>query len=685
MSQAQGPLAPFQTADNEYRNILFDRIRVEHYLPAIEEGIARARARVAQIKADPSPADFGNTIVALERSSEDLDLVAGVYFSLFGAHGTPEHQALADQISPLLAELDSDVSLDAELFARVEQVWQRREELGLDPESFRLLEKTWKGFVRNGARLPAEKQVRLRGIDQELSRLSPQFSQNLLKATNGYQLHLVHEDQLAGLPESVREAAAREARKRSLDGWVFTLHAPSMVPFLTYSDCRDLREQVWRAFNSRAYRDEHDNQAVLRDIVRLRHERAELLGYGGHADYVLEERMAERPQAVEEFLERLWRVSRPAAEHEVKRLQEFAAEECDGPERLMPWDFAYYSEKLKKKLYDFDEEALRDYFRLEAVIDGLFAVAGRLFGLEFQERGDLAVYHEEVRVFDVRRAGGHVGLLYIDLFPRETKQGGAWQSTFRDQGLWRGEVHRPHAAIVCNFTPSAPDAPSLLRLEEVTTLFHEFGHALHSLLSECRYQSTGGTSVYWDFVELPSQIMENWVVEKQALDLFARHYETGEPIPADLVEKVKQVRVFQAGWASLRQLAFGFLDMAWHRRDPGAVEDLAAFEDEVLARTQILPKPEGVCSSTAFAHIFAGGYASGYYSYKWAEVLEADAFERFKEEGIFNPETAESFRAHVLSRGNSAHPMELYVAFRGRRPDPDALLRRDGLLPALDD
>ena len=685
MSDTHDPLAPFRTADNAYQNILFENIRVEHYLPAVREGVARVRANIQAVKDNPAEPDFENTIVALERSSEDLDQAAGVYFMLFGAHGTPEHQALADEISPILAELDSDVSLDPALFQRVEAVWAKRDQLGLDGEQKRLLEKTWKGFVRNGARLPEDKQARLREIDQELSRLSPQFSQNLLKATNGWHLHLVHEDQLDGLPASVRAAAAHEAKKRSLDGWVVTLHAPSMVPFVTYSERRDLREQVWRAFNTRAYKDDHDNQAILKSVVRLRHERARLLGYAGHAAYVLEERMAETPAGVESFLERIWSVSRPAAEHEVKRLQEFAVEEAGGPERLMPWDFGFYSEKLKKKLYDFDEEVLRAYFRMEDVVDGLWKVAGKLYGLSFEEKPELSVYHEEVKVYDVSRAGEHVGLLYVDLFPRDTKQGGAWQSTLRDQGLSRGEVRRPHASIVCNFTPSTPDSPSLLRLDEVTTLFHEFGHALHSLLSECRYQSTGGTSVFWDFVELPSQIMENWVTEKEALDLFARHHETGEPIPADLVEKVKKVRVFHAGYGSLRQLAYGFLDMAWHGTDPGEVGDVAEFETRVMEKTQVLPKPDGVCASTAFAHIFAGGYAAGYYSYKWAEVLEADAFDRFKEEGIFNRETAESFRANVLSRGGSAHPMELFVGFRGRKPDPDALLRREGLLPALDD
>ena len=679
MTEQTDPFAPFQVASDEFQSIVFKGIATEHYLPAIREGILRTRARVEAIKANPEPPDFQNTIAALERASEDLDLAAGVYFMLFGAHGTPEHQALSDEISPLLAALESDLSLDPALFARIRTVHEREDALGLDPESARLLEKTWLGFTRNGALLPVDKQGQLRAIDQELSTLSPQFSKHVLKATNGWDLQLTDAADLAGLPDSVREAAAAEAGKRGREGWTVTLHAPSLVPFLTYAARRDLREQVWRANNSRAYGGELDNQELLKRTVALRHERAVLLGFPAHSDYVLAERMARTPGTVMGFLDRLLQVSRPAAERDVEQVRALALE-LDGVAEIMPWDFAYYSEKLKKRLFDFDEEELRAYFPLEKVLEGMFQTATRLYRLDFEERTDVDTWQEDVRVFRVGRQGELVGLFYVDLFPRETKQGGAWQSTLRDQGTWRGTVVRPHAAIVCNFTPPAAERPALLRLDEVRTLFHEFGHALHSLLSECRYQSMGGTSVYWDFVELPSQIMENWITEDEALALFAGHWQTGAPVPAELIEKVRKVRRFQAGFGSLRQLNFGYLDMAWHGADPGQVGDVAAFEAEQLARTRVLPLVEGVASSTAFSHIFAGGYSSGYYSYKWAEVLEADAFEKFKEEGIFNPATAENFRANVLSRGNSAHPMDLYVAFRGRQPDPDALLRRDGLL-----
>ena len=679
MAEQIDPFAPFQVAGDEFQSIIFKGIATEHYLPAVEEGIRRTRAKVEAIKAEPAAPDFANTIAALERASEDLDLAAGIYFMLFNAHGTPEHHALSDEISPRLAQLESDLSLDPALFARIQAVHERKDAQGLDPESARLLEKTWLGFTRNGALLPPEKQERLRAIDQELSTLSPQFSKNVLKATTSWVLQLDDEAQVAGLPDSAREAAALEAQRRGATGWTVTLHAPSMVPFLTYAQRRDLREQVWRAYNGRCYGGELDNQELIRRIVALRHERAALLGFAGHADYVLAERMAREPRTVMAFLERLLKVSRPAAERELEQVRALALE-LDGVGELMPWDFAYYSDKLKKRLFDFDEEELRAYFPLEKVLEGMFQVAGRLYRLSFEERKDVDTWQEDVRVFRVSRDGALVGLFYVDLFPRETKQGGAWQSTLRDQGTWRGRLTRPHASIVCNFTPPGADRPALLRLDELRTLFHEFGHALHSLLSECRYQSMGGTSVYWDFVELPSQIMENWITEEEALRLFAGHWQSGAPVPAELIEKVRRVRRFQAGYASLRQVAFGLLDMAWHLSDPGAVADVAAFELERLAPARVWPVIDGAASSTAFSHIFAGGYSSGYYSYKWAEVLEADAFEKFLEEGIFNPATAESFRANVLSRGNSAHPMDLYVAFRGRQPDPDALLRRDGLL-----
>ncbi len=679
MSQSTDPFAPFQVADDEFKSLVFGGIAVEHYLPAVQEGLQRTRARVEAIKSNSAAPDFQNTIVALERANEDLELVAGVYFLLFGAHGTPELHALSDQISPLLAELESDLSLDPVLFVRIEAVHSQRAGLGLDPESLRLLEKTWLGFTRNGALLPEEKKARLRAIDQELSTISPQFSKNVLKATNAWELHLTDESDLAGLPESALAAMAHEASKRGKEGWVATLHAPSMIPFMTYSARRPLREQMWRAYNSRALGGELDNRPLIRSIVALRQERAKLLGYPTHSHYVLEERMARNPAEVLGFLDRMLAASHQAAERDVAQVREFALKQDDLQE-LRPWDFAYYSEQLKKHLFDFDEEVLRAYFPLERVLEGMFQVAARLYQLDFEERKEISTWHEDVRVFKVSRAGALVGLFYVDLFPRDTKQGGAWMTGLREQGLWRGAPTRPHAGIVCNFTPSSSERPSLLRLDEVRTLFHEFGHALHGLLSECTYQSMAGTSVYWDFVELPSQIMENWTTEHAALALFAGHYLTGEPVPAELTEKVRALRTFQAGYTCLRQLNLGLLDMAWHGKEQNLHEDLEAFELRELERTRVLAPVPGTATSTAFSHIFAGGYSSGYYSYKWAEVLDADAFEAFLEEGLFNPATAERFRANILSRGNSAHPMDLYVAFRGRQPDPEALLRRDGLI-----
>jgi peptidyl-dipeptidase Dcp len=679
MSDSMGVFAPFTAAANDFGNYQFELVKTEHFIPAVKEGIVLAKAGIEAIKSQTAEADFENTIVALEQNGLELNRVVGLYFTLLGANGTPEMHELAAEISTLLSSLESDISLDAELFARIRTVWEKRDTLNLDAESARMLESVYKSFARNGAQLPADKQAELRQVDEQLAALGPAYQQNLLKDTNAWELHLTDESDLLGLPESVRQQAAHAAKARGKEsGWLVTLQAPSMVPFLQYSQRRELRETVWRAFNRRAFGGENDNQDLVRKIVALRHKRANLLGYKGHADYVLEERMAEKPESVMSFLDRLLEVSRPAAERDTKQVADYARK-LDGIE-LMGWDFGYYSEKLKKELYDFDEEVLRAYFPLDATVKGMFTIAGKLYKLDFKERTDLSVYHEEVRVFEVSRLGEHIGLFYMDLHPRDTKQGGAWATSFRSQGLEAGSVKRPHIAIVCNFTPSTPDRPSLLRMDEVRTLFHEFGHALHGLLSDCTYQSMGGTSVYWDFVELPSQIMENWVTEKEALDLFARHHETGEAIPAELVEKMKSIQQFNAGYMSLRQLNFGYLDMAWHLSDPGQIEDLAAFEKQHLEKTSVLPKVEGTLSSTSFAHIFAGGYSSGYYSYKWAEVLDADAFEKFQEDGIFNEETAESFRANVLSRGNSAPPMDLYVAFRGRQPDADALLRRDGLL-----
>jgi peptidyl-dipeptidase Dcp len=487
---------------------------------------------------------------------------------------------------------------------------------------------------------------------------------------------------LVGLPEGVIEAAAQEAERKGHKGkWLFNLQAPSFLPFMQYAQNRELRKKLWLAYNSRAFQDQFDNREVVKKITRLRHDRAQLLGFKSHADFILSERMAQTPLQVMKFLNELLIPSKKAAEKDIAELRAFK-KSIDGNDEVMPWDFAFYSEKLKEKKYKFNDEELRPYFKLETVVEGVFEHARRLYGITFKEVLDVPKYHPDVRTFEVReeRTQNYVGLLYTDFFPRETKKGGAWMTVYREQGYYKGQVRRPHVSIVCNFTKPTASKPSLLTYDEVQTLFHEFGHALHGLLSQVTYRSLAGTNVYWDFVELPSQIMENWVKEKESLDIFARHYQTKQPIPAELVEKIKKSFQFQAGYYSMRQLQFGFLDMAWHQQDPAAIDDVDAFENKMTDMTRVLPKIPGTNVSCSFSHIFAGGYSAGYYSYKWAEVLDADAFEYFKEVGLFDKHVAEKFKSHILSRGGTEHPMELYKKFRGREPDPKALLRREGLL-----
>jgi peptidyl-dipeptidase Dcp len=679
MTTNNNVLQPFKTATDKYDSIIFETIKIEHYMPALKEAIRVAHENYKQIRENKNAPTFENTILALESAADDIGDVAGVYYTLLSADASAEHQALAEELSPLLAEFDNDITLDPKIFARVKTIYDSLGSIDLDAEQTRLVERTYLGFSRNGALLNDTDKDRLREIDKQTSVLSPQFQQNLLKATNAFTIHITSKDDLTGLPESAMDAAAHEAKNRQLDGWVFSLQVPSMMALMTYSDKRELRKEMSIAFSSRSYRDEFDNQDILKKIVKLRHERARLLGYEAHSNYVLEQRMAETSDTVMEFLDRICEVSQTAAKADLAELLELA-KELDGIEELKPWDIAYYSEKLKVRKHKLDEEEIRQYFRIDNVIQGAFDVIGKLYHVDFKEIDTVSRYHEDVKTFEVSNNGVYKGLLYIDLYPRDTKQGGAWQSTLRDQGTWRGKTMRPHAMVVCNFTPSTPDRPSLLKLDEVRTLFHELGHAMHNLLSECTYNSLSGSSVFWDFVELPSQIMENWMAEKEGLDIFAQHYKTNEKMPVELIERIKAAQNFQAGYTSMRQVHFGYLDMMWHLTDPGEVGDVGDFEAEQLKRTQILPRIEGTSSSTAFGHIFAGGYSSGYYSYKWAEVLEADAFELFLENGIFDQATADSFRINVMSKGNSAPPMDLFVAFRGRKPDPNALLRRSGLL-----
>ncbi|XGC80244.1 M3 family metallopeptidase [Bdellovibrio bacteriovorus] len=672
-------LQPFTNKDQA---VPFDLIKVEHYLPALDEAVKVAKENIAKIKANSAAPDFENTIVALESASELSDKIASIYSNLEVANADEPLQALAKEIYPKLTALSSDISLDDEIFKRVKAVYDKRASLNLNKEQTRLLEKTYLAFTRNGALLSAQDKETLRQIDQELSVLGPKYSENVLKATNAFEMVLDKKEDVEGLPEGVLEGAAAMAEAKGHKGkWLFNLQIPSYLPFMTYAHSRPLREKMWRAYSSRAYKGEFDNQETVLKIVELRNKRAKLLGFESHADFVLAERMAKDPKTVREFLNKLLAASKAAGQKDVAEIANFA-NKLDGLVEIKPWDFGYYSEKLKEEKYAFNEEDLRPFFKLENVVEGVFAHAKKLYGLTFKENKDIPVYHPEVKAYEIyeEQSGKYMGLFYTDYFPRETKKGGAWMTQFRGQGLIENEMKRPHVSIVCNFTKPTPTKPSLLTYDEVRTLFHEFGHALHGILSECTYQSLSGTSVYWDFVELPSQIMENWVGEKEGLDLFARHYETNQPMPADLIEKLKASQKFQAGYMSCRQLQFGMLDMAWHSTDPGAIKDVDSFEEAATAETRLFPRVEGANSSCSFSHIFAGGYSAGYYSYKWAEVLDADAFEYFKEKGLFNQEVAKKFKDNILSRGGTEHPMELYKKFRGREPDPNALLRRDGLI-----
>jgi peptidyl-dipeptidase Dcp len=670
--------------------IPFHLIKTEHYIPALEAAIKQAKFDCVKIKSEKN-STFENTMVALENLTESVDRISGIYFNLFSAEASAAHQALAKDISPLLSAFASDITLDSDLFSRVKLVYESRKQLNLVGEDLRLVEKKYLDFVRNGALLDPAKKERLRQLDQELSVLGPQFSENVLNATNAFELWVDKKEDLLGLPDHSIEAAAIAAQQKlksigqpaDSQKWLFTLHGPSLIPFLTYADSSPLRETIWRASSSKAFGGTFDNKNIVMKIINLKFERANLLGFKNYADYVLQERMAQTSTTVFNFLEKLLEPSKKAAQKDLEEIRSFR-QSIDGNTEIKPWDFAYYSEKLKEQKYSFNEEELRPYFKLENVIDGVFKHAEKLFKLNFKPTSGVPTYHPDVKTFEVfeKTPSGenYMGLFYMDFFPRETKKGGAWMTNFREQGLWGTNICRPHVSIVCNFTKPTPTKPSLLSYEEVLTLFHEFGHALHGLLSKCKYRSLAGTNVYWDFVELPSQIMENWVKEKEGLDLFAQHYENGEKIPAELVAKIKTSLKFQVGWQSLRQLNFGLLDMNWYSTDPKNINDVDEFETSISQRTRLLPKEPGTNSSCSFGHIFGGGYAAGYYSYKWAEVLDADAFEYFKEKGLFNEDVATKFKNSILSKGGTAHPMELYKEFRGREPDPNSLLRRDGLL-----
>jgi Zn-dependent oligopeptidase len=659
----------------------FSKISNEDYKPAITKGIEIAKSEIDEIINNTDAPTFKNTTVALDFSGEKLNKITSIFFNLNSAETNDEIQKIAQEVSPLLSEFGNDITLNEDLFKRVKAVYDTRENLDLTPEQTMLLDKQYKSFARNGANLNKEAKIKLRKIDAQLSKLSLQFGENVLAETHAFEMHLTDENDVSGLPESVKESAKEVAKSKEKEGYIFTLDYPSYIPFLTYADNRELRKKMAIAAGKKAFHDnKFNNENVVLDIVNLRHQRANLLGYKTHAHFVLEERMAETPEKVIEFSNNLLEKAKPAALKEFENLENYA-KKLDGIDQLQKWDGSYYSEKLKKELFDLDQEILKPYFKLENVIDGVFEIANRLYDLKFEEVFNIDKYHQDVKTYNVTDTEGNfISVFYADFHPRKGKRNGAWMTSYKSQQIKNGINERPQISIVCNFTKPTATKPSLLTFTEVTTLFHEFGHALHGMLANTTYNSLSGTSVSWDFVELPSQILENWCFEKEALELFAKHYETGEVIPMKYVEKIKESASFHEGMQTLRQLSFGLLDMQWHGQNPSEIKSIKEFENDAFAETKLYPDVAENCMSTSFSHIFQGGYSAGYYSYKWAEVLDADAFEYFLEKGIFNKEVATKFKENVLSKGGTEKPMDLYKRFRGKEPKPDALLKRAGLL-----
>lgn len=673
-SSTNGFNTPYNTAP-------FSKIKDEDYLPAFKKAIADAKVEIDAIVNNPEAPSFENTIEALDFSGEKLDRISSIFFNLNSAETNENIQKIAQQVSPLLSEFSNDITLNEDLFKRVKAVYDSKHQLKLTVEQQTLLDKKYKNFSRNGANLPNNKKKRLREIDKKLSKLKLKFGENVLAETNKFEMLITDKTDISGLPDGAKEAAKQLAESKNKKGWLFTLDYPSYIPFVTYADNRALRKKITLAAGSKGFKgDDLDNQQLVLDIAQLRHKRANLLGYKTHAHFVLEERMAETPENVQQFLNELLEKAKPAAIREFATLEKFA-KDLDGIDKLQKWDGAYYSEKLKQKLYSLDDEKLKPYFKLENVINGAFTVANKLFDLHFEEIDNIDKYHEDVLTYKVTNSkGDFISIFYADFFPRPGKRNGAWMTVYKPQYIKDGKNSRPHISIVCNFTKPTNTKPSLLTFNEVTTLFHEFGHALHGMLANTTYPSLSGTSVFWDFVELPSQVMENWCYEKEALELFATHYKTGEVIPMDLVEKIKASATFLEGIQTLRQLSFGLLDMSWHGVDPTNILNVKAHENKAFKNTKLYPDVAKNCMSTSFSHIFQGGYSSGYYSYKWAEVLDADAFEYFKENGIFNTSIAKKFKDYVLSKGGTENPMTLYKRFRGQEPKPEALLKRAGLL-----
>lgn len=675
---AQGDNPLLKEWNTPYQTPPFGEIKPEHYLPAFEYAIQEAKGevqRIAQAKTEPT---FENTIVALDRSGARLNRISSVFFNMLSCNTSDQLQQIAQKVSPMLTEFGNDINLDPALFSRVKQVHDNPGKLTTEQQQ--LLDNTYRGFIRSGANLSDKDKETFREISTKMSTLSLDFSQNALNATNSWFKNITDINELKGIPEIERALAREKAKSKNLDGWVFDLSAPSYSAIMKYADNRDLRKEFFLKSSSKAYKDQYDNSQVIKDILTCRDQTAKLLGYKNYAEYVLENRMAENVTNVYNLLDELKTYSLPAAQNEIAALNEFASKNgLQGP--VERWDMTYYSEKQKNTLYDLNDEMLKPYFKLENVIDGVFGLTSKLYDLTFVPNKDIQVYHPDVQVHEVYRHGKLMAILYLDFHPRSSKRDGAWMTSFREQYIdQNGNDVRPLVSLVMNFTPSTPEQPSLLTFSELTTFMHEFGHALHGMLSEVNYESLSGTSVKRDFVELPSQIYENWAVYQDFLKTFAFHYQTGEVIPESLVKKIRDAENYLAGYYSCRQLSFGYLDMMWHTIDPKTIDDVLKMERRELDKLELLPNVPGACMSTTFGHIFSGGYAAGYYGYKWAEVLDADAFSLFQEKGIFNKEVADSFVKNILSKGGSDKPMNLYVKFRGREPRIEALLKRSGLL-----
>lgn len=681
MTKTQNPF--FENIHTPHDTVPFDRIAVEHYAPAIRRGIECQNEEIDAIVNNPEPADFHNTILALEKSGQLLHRVEVVFDNLLSAETNDAMQELAKELMPLLSEHANNITLNERLFERIKTAYEHRNNEPLTAEQRKLTEDTYEGFVRSGANLQGADKEKYRELSRQLSLLTLQFSENNLKETNDYQLVLTDEAQLKGLPQSAIDAAAETAREKQQEGWVFTLHAPSYMPFLTYAADRDLRKEIYMAYNTKCtHANACNNLDIVKQLVNTRLALAQLLGYKDYATYKLERRMAQNSANVYHLLDQLLEAYKPTAQKEYAEVQALAREEQGADFTLMPWDWGYYSQKLKDRKFNLNDEMLRPYFELENVKKGVFGLATRLYGITFQKNPDIPVYHKDVEAFDVfDKDGSFLAVLYTDFHPREGKRSGAWMTSYKEQWIDEktGENSRPHVSLVMNFTKPTQDKPALLTFSELETFLHEFGHSLHGMFANTTYASLSGTNVYWDFVELPSQFMENFAVEKEFLHTFARHYQTGELIPDELVQRIVDSRNFNAAYACLRQVSFGLLDMAWYTRTTPFEGNVMAYEKQAWARAQILPSVEGTCMSTQFSHIFAGGYSAGYYSYKWAEVLDADAFSLFKKQGIFDQKTAFSFRENILSQGGTEHPMTLYKRFRGQEPTIDALLIRNGI------